>query len=162
MSVDTLLASLNGVEFCNNKRHSPSLKTQQQKYKAVIDSITSEITNILDNNRDWMSTDAPHIAYSKLLQQIQAINLDSYVSDCGKHNRKAYTHKCGYCSLTAQQIYHRLDDTYQQLYSGKISRENAMKAAKSLYGCYQSNRKRKKDSSYDSKISSFYNRISNY
>lgn len=161
-TVDSLLASLNGVEFCNNKRHIPSLKVQQKKYQAAKDNLISEITNILENNRDWLSHDEPYIAYNKLLLQLQSVNLDSYVSDCGKHKIKP-THKgCNFCNLTAQQIYHRLDDIYQQLYSGKISKNNAVNTANALYECYQNHRTRKKNSSYGNKISSFYNRITNY
>ena len=161
-SVDKLLASLNGVKFCYNKRHSPSLKEQQRPYQEKKDSIIQAIKNILDNHTEWMSTDAPHIAYSRLLSELGKINLNNMTYDCRDHKAKAKAHSCSFCSLSAQDIYQRLDDLYQQLYAGKISKEQALKTAKSLYNCHQQNKRRKKDNSYGSKISRFYNSISNY
>ncbi len=162
-AVDGFIASLNEVKFCNNKKHSPGIKAQQSKYQATKDDLINEISSILEDHRSWMSADAPHIAYSKLLKEVQAVNLDTYISDCGHHKAAvSKAHKCGYCSSSAQQLYHKLDNTYQQLYSGKITKEKAVKIAKEIQNCYQNNKNRKKDSSYENKISGFYNRIINY
>lgn len=160
-SVDDFLSSLKGVEFCNNKRHSPTLREQQRPYQEKKDSLVNVINNILENS-EWMSTDAPHKAYTRLLSVLNDVNLDNLASDCMKHPVKHKGHNCSYCSLSAQDIYHRLDDLYQQLHAGKISKDQAMKTAKALYNCYQLSMKRKKDSSYGTKVSRFYNSIANY
>lgn len=161
-AVDGFISSLNGVRFCYNKRHSPSLKEQQRPYQEEKDSLAKVINSILEIHYEWMSTDAPHIAYSLLLSRLNKVKLNNMTHDCGEHKVKSKGHNCGFCSLSAQEIYQRLDDLYQQLYAGKLTKERAMETAKSLYNCYQQNKKRKKDSSYGTKISRFYNSIANY
>ena len=161
-AVDEFIASLNEVKFCNNRKHSTGLKAQQSKYQTTKENLINNINSILEDHRGWMSTDTPHIAYSKLLKEVQAVNLDNYISDCGRHSPSQKKHKCGYCSSSAQQLYYKLDSTYQQLYSGKIAKDKAVKIAKDIQNCYQNNKDRKKDSSYENKISSFYSRIINY
>lgn len=157
-SVEAYLKSLEDVQFCNNKKHKPSLKVQQQKYVEQKDSLIKVIGDIINVN-GWMSDLEPHKAYSRLSAQLREVNLDDYNQDCGKHTR---SHKCNYCSLSAQDLYHRIDDIYQQLYAGAISKENAVKTAKAILNCYQNNKRRRNDSSYGKKISGFYNRIINY
>lgn len=145
--------------FCNNKKHTPSLERQQQPYQVTKDSIISVIDSILVANTSWMSQDLPHKSYTKLREEIEAIDLNNYTYDCKKH----FTlHRCNYCSLNAEQIYHRLDDTYQQLHTGKIAKENAVKTAKVLNNCYQQNKRRKRNNFYGEKISDYYNRILNF
>jgi len=164
-SVDSLIRSLDGVWFCNNYKHQPSLSEQQKPYQTQKYNIISGITAILNDRKDWMPEDAPYIAYSKLIQQVQALDFSKHTRDCGKHKPNKYnngTTGSHYTGPSAQQIYHRLDDTYQQLYSGKISKRSAIKIAKTLYAQYQKSKRRTKDSSYDSKITRFYNSIINY
>lgn len=160
-AVDNLISSLEGVKFCNNKKHSPSLKEQQRPYQEKKDSLSKVIYGIYQQS-DWMSTDDPHIAYTELIKKLNDVNFSSMTHDCGKHKVKPKGHSCSFCSLSAQEIYQRLDDLYQQLYAGKPTKEQTLKTAKKLYNCYQQNRKRKKDSSYGTKISRFYNSIANY
>lgn len=167
--VDSFVESLNGVKFCDNSLHTPNLKIQQRKYRDVQENLISEITTIFEDNGHWLSTDPPHIAYSGLLHKVKRIDLDSYNRDCGKHERKkkttvktTNTHSCGYCGMSDQQLFYKLDNTYQLLYSGKISKDSAVKTAKAIYACYQSNKNRRAGSSYSAKISNYYNRIVNY
>lgn len=161
-SVASFISSLKDKEFCYNKKHTPSLNEQQQPYQETKDSLINDITNILDTHSEWMSTDAPHKAYSLLLSELNKVNLNDMAVDCGRHKAKPKSHGCSYCSLSVQAVYQRLDDLYQQLYAGKISKDQALKTAKGLYNCYQQNKKRKKDGSYGTKISRFYNSIANY
>lgn len=168
-AVDSFISSLNGVKFCSNKMHSPSLKEQEQPYIEKKDSLIQNINNILVTNSDWMSTDDPHIAYTQLLSELNKVNINNRTYDCGEHNPKpkskpttpprSKVHSCSYCSLSAQGIYQRLDDLYQQLYAGKITKAQALKTAKALYNCYKENNR---NSSYGTKILKFYNRIANY
>lgn len=160
-AVDNFISSLDGVKFCYNKKHSPSLKEQQRQYQEEKDSLIKVISDI-NQQSDWLSTDAPHIAYTKLIKKLNDVNLNNMTHDCGEHKPKPKVHSCSFCSLSAQEIYQRLDDLYQQLYAGKLNKDQALKTAKSLYNCYQQNKKRKKDSSYGTKISRFYNSITNY
>ena len=157
---DEFIESLAGAKFCDNPRHKPSLAEQQRPYLEEQQAIETEIAEILRRNT-WMSTDPPYVAYDGLLKQVKDVDLGSYTRDCGRHAAQQ-GHRCSLCSLSAQQIYHRLDDLYQQLYVGRIGKTAAAKQAKALYSCYQSSNRRKKDSSYTPKIQSFYNRIVNY
>ena len=159
--VENFISSLDTVKFCNNKKHTPSLMGQQRPYQERKDSLIQTIQGILDAHTEWLSTDAPHIAYSQLLSELEEVNLDEMTYDCGEHIVRR-EHTCGYCSLSAQDISQRLDDLYQQLYAGKISKDQAMRSAKGLYNCYKSNKKRKNDNFYGPKITKFYNGISNY
>lgn len=160
-AVEELITSLEGVEFCYHKKHKPSLKEQQRPYQEKKDNLIGTINNILDSS-DWMSTDEPHKAYSKLLVELEAIDLNKLATVCKTHKAAARAHSCSYCRLSAQDIYHRLDDLYQQLHAGKIAKEQALKTAKALHTCYKQSAKRKKDSSYSAKITRFYNSIANY
>lgn len=160
-NVDDFISSLKSGMFCYNKNHKPVLKEQQRPYTEKKDSLISAIATIL-NKSDWLSTDAPHIAYSALIKELNGVNLGNLTSDCGKHKPRGKIHSCGYCSLSAQEIYHRLDDIYQRLHAGKTSKEQALKIARGLYNCYQNSNRRKKENTYSTKISRFYNSIANY
>ena len=163
-AVENYVKSVNCVKFCKNKKHKPSLAMQQKPYLETKDSLVNVINTTLQKHTDWFSTDKPHIKYSELLTRLNDINLNNQLYDCGGHKAKPATkrHQCGYCSLGAQQIYHQLDDIYQQLRSGKISKDVAVKKAKGLYSCFQNGSGRKKDPGYSGKIAKFYSRIVNY
>lgn len=161
-AVEDYIRSVNAVAFCKNKKHTPSLLQQQKPYQEKKDSLVNVINSTLQNHSEWFSTDKPHIKYSELLAQLNKVNLNEHTYDCGEHKVVPKQHSCSYCSLSAQQIYHQLDDLYQQLRNGKITKDAAVKKAQGLFTCYQKNGKRKKDASYTDKISKFYNRITNY
>ncbi len=157
-SVEQFILSLEDVEFCSNKKHR---EEQQRPYQERRDSLINSISSIKESYM-WISTDAPHIAYTKLETDLNNVNLDTHISDCGKHKVQKRGHICSYCSLSAQNLYHRLDDMYQQLHTGKTAKEQALKSARAINNCYLQCKRRKKDSFYGSKISEFYNRIANY
>lgn len=157
-AVSGFIDSLQTVRFCPNKKHPQSLELQQRPYQEKKDSLMFGITEIL-RTPEWMSTDEPYIAYNALLERLNAVNLDSLNQDCGEHQTGPIVHRCQYCTLSPQQIYHRLDDLYQQQRSGKITRNVAAKQARALYNCYRYSTRRKKDKAYTEKIARFYNRI---
>lgn len=163
-AVENYIQSVEGVRFCKNKKHKPSLDRQQKQYLETKDSLVNVINTTIQKHTDWFSTDKPHIKYSELLTKLNNINLNEQLYDCGGHKYKPTPkrHQCGYCSLGGQQIYHQLDDIYQQLRSGKISKDAAVKKAKGLYSCFQNGSTRKKDQGYSGKIAKFYSRIVNY
>ena len=161
-AVEDFIQSLKSAAFCKNPKHRPLLAQQQKQYKEKKDSLINVINATLQNHSEWFSTDQPHIKYSELLAQLNKVNLNDHNYDCGEHKVTPKLHSCSYCSLSAQQIYHQLDDLYQQLRNGKIDKTAAVKKAQELNTCYQKNTKRKKDRSYTGKISKFYSRIINY
>lgn len=161
-AVEDFLESIKSSAFCKNPKHCPSLAQQQKPYQEKKDSLINVIKTTLQSNPDWFSTDKPHIKYSELLAKLNKVNLDNYNYDCGEHKVIPKQHACSYCSLSAQQIYHQMDDLYQKLRTGKIDKNAAIKKAQGLNTCYRKNAKRKKDSGYTDKISKFYSRIVNY
>lgn len=161
-AVEEYIRSVSTVTFCKNKKHIPSIDQQQKPYQEKKDSLVSVINSTFQDHPEWFSTDLPHIKYSELLAQLNKVNLNEHLYDCGEHKVAPKQHSCGYCSLSAQQIYHQLDDIYQQLRTGKLTKDVAVKKAQGLNLCYQKNNKRKKDSGYTDKISKFYSRIINY
>lgn len=160
-AVEDFLQSIKSSAFCKNKKHIPSLAQQMKPYQEKKDSLVNVIKTVVDAN-GWMSDTAPYQAYKALRDKLDQVNLNEHTYDCGEHKPTPKQHSCSYCSLNAQQIYHQLDDLYQQLRNGKIDKAAAVKKAQGLNTCYQKNTKRKKDSSYTDKISKFYSRIINY
>lgn len=160
-SVDSLIANLETVKFCDNPKHKPTLKEQQWAQQSNINDLSNMINDVMREN-GWMTEEEPYMAYNALLQRLSSIDLNSYNADCGKHPAPAKGHKCNYCSLSAQELCHKLEDTYQLLYTDKIKKKEAMNRAKAMYGCYQKNKSRKKDSVFGSKISEYYSKIINY
>lgn len=161
-AVEEYVRSVDTVTFCKNKRHTPSLAQQMKPYQEKKDSLVNVINATLQNNPNWFSTDLPHKKYTELLTKLSSVNMDDHTYDCGRHKAGTRRHSCGYCSLSAQQIYHQLDDVYQQLRAGKLTKDVAIKKVQGLNTCYQRSGKRKKDSSYTDKISKFHSRIISY
>lgn len=161
-AVEDYIHSVNTAAFCRNKKHTPSLIQQQKPYQEKKDSLIKIINTTLQEHSEWLSVDKPHQKYSELLFQLNKVNLKDHEYDCGAHKTPIKQHSCSYCSLSAQQIYHQLDDLYQQLRNGKINKDAAVKKAQGLNTCYMKSSKRKKDASYSDKISKFYSRIINY
>lgn len=161
-AVEEYIRSVNVAAFCNNKKHPQSLEEQMRPYQERRDSLINVITRTIEENSDWLSLDTPHKKYTELLNMLNSVNLKEHTYDCGQHKPEPGRHKCRHCNLSAQQIYHKLDDIYQQLRNNKITKDIAVKNARELYVCYQKNAKRKKDASYSEKISRFYSRITNY
>lgn len=161
-AVDEYLHWVNAAAFCKNPKHKPNLEQQMKPYQEKKDSLINVInTTLVDHRDDWFSNDTPHIKYTELLTSLNQVNLNDHTYDCGGHP-KPDGHKCSFCQLSAQQIYHQLDDIYQQLCVGKLDKDAAVKKAQNLYSCYQKNTKRKKDTAYTDKISKFYSSIINY
>lgn len=161
-AVTEFLQSLTEGMFCNSERHNPPLHKQQLPYIQRRDSLIDVIDNIILTNSRWMSDHTPHIMYSALKARLNEIDLDKYAADCGAHKKINSHGYCSFCSLNAKQLFERLDDTYQQLHTGMIDKQNAVKTAKALYNCYRQSSYRKKDRLFGEKITDYYNRIINF
>lgn len=161
-AVDEYVSSLEQVNFCDNKKHSPSLVDQQKPYKQTRDSLVNVINLTLEKNQQWQSIDLPYKKYSALRDKLANVDFDKHISDCGEHPVIKPRPSCDYCSLSAPQIYHELEDIYKQLRSGKLTKDAAVNEAQGLYNCYQNHNRRSKDSFYTEKITRYYRRIINY
>jgi hypothetical protein len=163
-----LIDEISKQTFCNNPKHRPSLDKQEAPFKEKIRKINAEIAEIV--HQRFFSSDSTN--YNTLKQKLDKIDFAKYESDCGnpRNHRKATPssrHNCKYCNSTLQQIYHKLDDYYQKIYSRKTTKESVMADVNLLYKCCTDGNCSKhapswNSSEYKSKITDRYNRISNF
>lgn len=182
-AVEEFIQSVNNAVFCKSKKHKPSLKDQKAPYIEKKDSLINVIKATLENHSEWLSVDKPHQKYSELLAQLNEVNLNKHESVCTKHkkvkkddeNKKKKEEKkkreedsnnrirsCGYCSLSEQSISHQLDDLYQRLRRGRLSKAAAKGRAQGLYNCYMNHGRKNKRDLYFNKITNFYKAIKAY
>lgn len=155
--------------FCKNSKHRLSLEKQEAPYKEKIAKIKTEIDEIITRH-NWLTSDIGYQRYNDLKRELDRIRLSDREGDCGKHTQAR--HKCKYCNLSIQQIYHKLDDYYKKIYSNsnsnrKVTKESVMADVNLLYKCCTDGNCSKHASSwnsseYKSKIIDRYTRISNF
>ena len=153
--------------FCTNSKHRPSLENQKAAYKKRIDKIKTEINDIISRHK-WFAIDPGYQKYNSIKQNLDAIDFSKYEADCGKHQKvtkqkQTQPSGCKYCSLTPQQIYHKLDDYYKKIYSSnnrKETKKSLMSDVNLLYSCPKHSPVWKQ-SEYKTKITERYNRINN-
>lgn len=157
--VDTLIAELKNLTFCDNPKHSPTLEEQKQVYIDRIDSIKTRIDSVQRDN-GWNFTADEHsrrrvetdickkfLALESLLYEINIENVP--VQDCGEHKVAAPVHSCRYCSYSFQQILNQLDNIYMKVsnsddpvavrkeYASEVVRIEACAKRRSGYQKYQ-------------------------
>jgi len=153
--------------FCSNKAHRPALEKQKEPYATRIGELKGKIDAAI-NAHGWKPEDSGYKRYNSLKNAIDLnIVLDQRVGDCGRHNKKQ-GHQCSYCSLSLQQIYHKLDDLYKKIYSSSDrqgTKQKVMSQVNALYGCCTAPDCSKhasawsKGGDYKNKIVERYNRI---
>lgn len=161
---DNILDEFEGLLFCTNSKHKPSLEHQQSEFQAKIDSLISKIDNIIESN-GWFSSEKYYKLYDQQKDRLKSINLKDKEGDCGEH-KVVYVHKCKFCKLSLQQIFHRLDDIYQEIHSNDSSERSALKDkyikdVKAMYNC-AIQRPNWKRSDFKDKITRVYNKINQY
>lgn len=162
MACDNLIKDLEGVTFCPNKMHKPSLEEQKAGFQHRIDSLISKVDSIIDSN-GWFSSEKRYKLYNEQRERLKKINLEEKYVDCGKH---IVVHKCKYCNWSLQQISHQLEDIYQAIYNRSGSDRKALKrdyirSVNSMYDCAK-RRKDWKQGSYKSKIERLYKDINSF
>lgn len=169
---ETLEKEIGRQTFCPNPKHRTSLAKQKAPYEKRIEDAKAEIDRIIASH-NWKEEDGGYIRYAALKAKLDAIDLSSRERDCGRHGRPAGGgggHSCSYCSLTLQQIYHKMDDYYKKIYSSsdrKAAKAKVINEVNALYKCCTDTSCSKHASAwksggeYKSKIMERYNRISN-
>ena len=159
-----LLKEIENSPICTNKSHKPSADKQREELQAKIDGLKSEIDSIIIKHA-WTSSDNGYRRFNDLKEQFA--NVQFAERDCGRHSRSK-AHQCRYCSLSLQQIYHKLDDLYKKIYSNsdrKGTKASVIKQVNELYNCCTDSRCKKhaaqwkKGGDYKNKIVERYNRI---
>lgn len=156
---DTLVNDLGKIGFCTNPKHTPSLDRQEGPYKERIEELKASIDSIISSH-GWYTTDKGYMRYDSLKQKLDRIDFTKYESDCGRHNVKSI-HKCNYCRLSSQEIFHKLDYYYRRIYSSndrKKAKADVMSVVNQLYKCHK-NRKKGVPKDLRDKIEYTYGRI---
>lgn len=157
--------------FCTNPRHKTSLAKQKDVYVKKIDALKAEIDQLITSHQ-WAKEDGGYLRYTALKAKLDAIDLSSRERDCGRHGKGGGGggHNCSYCSLSLQQIYHKMDDYYKKIYSSndrKAAKAKVINEVNALYkcctdtSCSKHAAAWKSGNEYKSKIIERYNRISN-
>lgn len=155
--------------ICPNKKHKKSMDRQKEELQKRINDLKEKIDNLISSH-GWNSNDAGYRRYAELKSKLDGAEFIE--RDCGKHRSSGGVssggHKCSYCGLSLQQIYHKLDDLYKKIYSSsdrKATKASVMSQVNALYNCCTDSRcsnhasQWKKGGDYKSKIVERYNRI---
>lgn len=167
---NTLVDSISKLSFCSNSKHKPSLAKQKESCQKRINQIKAEIDEIIARH-NWDTNDKIYQKYYSIKMKLDSIDFSNLVRDCGKHRtNNVPSHRCKYCNLSLQQIYHKLDDHYKKIYNSsdrKASKNAIISDVNLLYRCCTDKNCQKhasawKSSEYKSKITDRYNRINNF
>ena len=166
---EELLQEISRTGICPNKKHKPSADKQKEDYQNRIDELKSKIDEHISSH-GWSSNDAGYRRYAELKSKLDGVEFVE--RDCGRHKTTVVSggggHKCSYCGLSLQQIYHKLDDLYKKIYSSsdrKATKASVMSQVNALYNCCTDTKcskhaaQWKKGGDYKSKIVERYNRI---
>ena len=142
-----------------------SVDKQKAAYQKQIDNLKAKIDGIISSH-GWREGDAGYQRYNELKSKLDGIEIVE--RDCGRHRAPVAGHRCSYCNLSLQQIYHRLDDIYKKVYSSnnrKQAKASVMSQVNALYNCCTDAKcskhaaQWKKGGDYKNKIVERYNRI---
>lgn len=149
----------NGLKFCNNPRHKPSLAQQKEEFKEKVYNLMKEISNYIGATTD--DTSEFLTLNNELNSKLDEKTLKEKEHDCGKHK---IFHSCRYCNSSLLQIYRQLDEVYKKIYNSQNRSEaksEYLRNVKAMYDCA----KRRKDwgsSDYKEKIERYYKEISRF
>ncbi len=149
--------------FCTNSKHRPSLERQERPYKNQIQNLEKEIDEVIARHH-WKEDDKGYQRYADIKKKLSAIDFSRYERDCGRRHTTRVATGCKYCGLSAQQIYHKLDDYYKMIYNSKdrkAAKENVIAEVELLYSC-SSHASKWRNSNYQALINDRYKRISNF
>ena len=120
----------------------------------------------------WSASDGGYQRYAALKDDIDKnIDLNKHLGTCRQHRGGGTPagHQCSYCSLSLQQIYHKLDDLYKKIYSSndrQATKASVMGQVNALYNCCtaadcakHASQWRSGGGGYKSRIQERYNRI---
>ena len=163
---EQLIREITNTGICPNKSHRTSADKQKEDYQNRIDAMKGKIDEIISSH-GWSSDDAGYRRFAELKSKLDGVEFVE--RDCGRHKAPvASGHKCSYCGLSLQQIYHRLDDLYKKIYSSsdrKAAKAKVMSQVNAFYNCCTDTKCSKhaaqwrKGGDYKSKIVERYNRI---
>ena len=167
---DDLERELSRTVLCTNPKHKPSLDRQRAAFTNRITELKRDIDSAIAGH-GWTPSDNGYVRYTAMKKTLDGLDLDARERDCGRHKASGGGggHKCSYCSLSLQQIYHKLDDLYKKIYSSsdrKATKKAVMSQVNALYKCCtdatcskHASQWKSGGDGYKSKITERYNRI---
>jgi len=174
--VEDLEKEIDRQTFCTSPKHRPTLEKQKEVYEQKIADMKAEIDQLIASH-NWSDEDGGYKRYTALKVKLDGIDLSSHEGICRKHRGgggggggNVSGHSCSYCSLSLQQIYHKMDDLYKKIYSSsnrKAAKSKVINEVNALYNCCTDTScskhaaEWKKGGEYKNKIIERYNRISN-
>ena len=170
--VETLKKDLENVVFCNARKHNPSVEEQQEPYVKRIEELRNKIDAAISSH-GWTPNDGGYKRFTALKEDIDNnIDLNKHVGTCRTHSSsggRTREHQCQYCSLSLQQIYHRLDDLYRRIYTSndrQSTKASVIGQVNTLYNCCTASDCQRHASQwanggggYKTRITDLYNRI---
>lgn len=165
---DELIAEINNVEICENKKHPQTVEEQEKPYQKKVDDLIDEIETIKDKN-NWRERDDAYKPFKNLITQLK--NVEFKTHDCEKCKVKPIPpyphHECSYCSWTPESVWSFMDSTYKKLDQGSMTKNEAKSKVSAVQKAYSSScpNLRKKvngNGSLKNKIDSKYQSIVNY
>lgn len=160
----SLTSSIDAELFCTNKNHSgESFETLKQKYEDKISNLKKEIKGLIES-RGYYPSDKAYKNYMEIYNKLDAISIDSKtVSSCSKDKEiKQPIHRCSNCSLSYEAIYKKLENYYIDIHNGKKTKAQVVGDVESLNKCVNKNTRRTGNSSYKSRITTYYNKIKSF
>jgi len=166
---EKLKKDVNNAVFCTHRRHRPDVEGQKEPFKKRMEELTAKIDAAISAH-GWTENDGGYQRFNAIKEDIAKINLDEQEGTCRQHKAgpPAPAHQCGYCSLSLQQIYHKLDDLYKKIYTSSdraATKASVMGQVNGLYNCCTDANCQKHASAwrsggdYKNKIIERYNRI---
>ena len=157
---DQLLTEYDKIVFCTDKKHKPLLEEQKKNFQNKIDSLVNQIDSVINAN-GWFSSEKRYKLYQEQKERLTGLDLSKKEGNCGKH---IVRHRCSYCRYTPQQVYQKLDDIYQRIYSSpdrSTIKAKLLREINAVYNCPNA-RSNWRRSEYKDRIIRHYNAINQF
>lgn len=135
-----LKKDVDNAVFCTNKKHRPGVDQQKEPYQKRIDELKAKIDAAISAH-GWQESDGGYQRFNAIKEDLAKIDLSKQEGICRTHRgggTERPKHQCAYCSLSLQQIYHKLDDLYKKIYTSndrQATKASVMGQVNGLYNC---------------------------
>lgn len=142
-ATENLIEEIKRQTFCSNKHHKGTSAQQLYSiYNESIDELKRQVSRII-SLRGYMSRDKSYKNFMAIYDKLNSINLKQLtITSCDNDKEKPIVpirHKCQYCSLSAEDIYKKLESYFIDLHNGKKTKGQVMGNVEALYKCAQKN-----------------------
>ena len=160
-----LISEIEQIAICPRNSHPVSAEKQKEPYTERIMDLKDEISDIKTAN-GWRERDPDYQRFKELISLLDNVKFnEKYCGKCGQPISES--HKCSFCDMTPKDVLTSLQQTYQKLDIGEISKSEAINEVELMYkawkgGCPKLKQKMDNDSSNRTKVERYYDSIINY